>query len=59
MLDYRVYLLNQQGRVDEVPRLIRCASDEDATRRARQFQQHQTVEVWQEARLVIKISPPQ
>jgi hypothetical protein len=43
MLDYRVYLLNQQGRVDEVPRLIRCASDEDGTRRARQFQQHQTL----------------
>ena len=59
MLDYRVYLLNQQGRVDEVPRLIRCATDEDAKRRAQQFQHHQTVEVWQEARLVIRISPPQ
>ena len=59
MLDYRVYLLNQEGRVDEVPRLIRCASDEDAMRRARRLQQDQTVEVWQGARLVVKISPPQ
>jgi hypothetical protein len=59
MLDYRVYLLNQQGRVDEVPRFIRCATDEDAKRRAQQFRHPQTVEVWQEARLVIRISPPQ
>jgi hypothetical protein len=59
MLDYRVYLLDDEGRVSQVPRMIRCATDEDATRRARQFQQRQAVEIWQGARLVIKIAPPQ
>jgi hypothetical protein len=59
MLDYRVYVLNQQGHVDTVPRLIRCATDEDAERRARQLRQSRAAEVWQGARLVIKIAPPQ
>ena len=59
MFEYRVYLLNQQGHVDEVPRLVRCATDEDAERRARQLQERQAVEVWQGARLVAKIAPPQ
>jgi hypothetical protein len=59
MLEYRVYLLDNQGRVSHIPRMIRCPTDEDATRRARQFQEHQAVEIWQGARLVIKIAPPQ
>jgi hypothetical protein len=59
MFDYRVYVLNEQGHVDEVPRLIRCATDEDAERRARLLQRRQAVEVWKGARLVIKIAPPQ
>ena len=59
MLDYRIYLLNQEGHVDEVPRLLRCLTDEDAERRARLLQQRRAVEVWQGARLVMKIAPPQ
>jgi hypothetical protein len=57
MLDYRVFLLDDEGRVSQVPRMIRCTTDEDAMRRARQFQEHQAVEIWQGARLVIKIPP--
>jgi hypothetical protein len=58
MFDYRVYRLNQQGHVDEVPRLIRCANDEDALRRARLLHESQAVEIWQGARLVSKIAAP-
>jgi hypothetical protein len=58
MYDYRVYLLNKLGQVDDVPRLVKCATDEDATKRARQLQGHQAVELWQGDRLVIKIEPP-
>ena len=56
MYEYRVYLLNEHGH-NQVPRLIRCATDEDAESRALLLQQRQAVEVWQEARLVIKIAP--
>jgi hypothetical protein len=59
MLDYRVYLLDEDGRVSQIPRMIRCMTDDDATRRARYLQESQGVEVWQGARLVIKIDPPQ
>jgi hypothetical protein len=59
MYEYRVTFLNGQGHVDEVPQLIASATDEDAEGRARLLQRHQAVEVWQGARLVIKIAPPQ
>jgi phytoene/squalene synthetase len=58
-MDYRVFLLDDEGHVSQVPQMVRCATDDEAARRARQLQQHQTVEVWQGARLVIKIAPPQ
>ena len=58
MYDYRIYLLNEQGRVDDVPHVIRCATDEDATKQARQLRRRQTIELWQGDRLVIKIDPP-
>ena len=58
MFDYRVYRLNAQGHVDDVPRVISCASDRDAVRRARLLRENQAVEVWQGARLVTKIAPP-
>jgi hypothetical protein len=58
MLDYRVYLLDEGGRVGQIPEVIRCANDEDATRRARRLQGHLAAEVWQGARLVIKLDPP-
>ena len=58
MLDYRVYILDEEGRVGQIPEVIRRANDEDATRRARRLQGHVAVEVWQGARLVIKLDPP-
>jgi hypothetical protein len=58
MLDYQVYLLDEQGCVSQVPQVISCVGDDEATRRARQLQGHQAAEVWQEARLVIKLGPP-
>jgi hypothetical protein len=33
MYEYRVYFLNEQGHVDDVPQLITCATDEDALAR--------------------------
>ena len=58
MLDYRVYILDEDGRVSRVPQIIRCASDADATRRARRLQSHLAIEVWQSKRLVVKLDPP-
>jgi hypothetical protein len=58
VFDYRVYRLNAQDHVDDLPRLMRCACDRDAVRRARLLQETQAVEVWQGARLVAKIAPP-
>ena len=45
MLDYRIYLLDEEGRVGQVPEVIRSASDEDATRRARRLQGSLAAEV--------------
>jgi hypothetical protein len=58
MLEYRVYLLDEDGRIREVPQIMNCAHDEEAMRQARQLQGKRVAEVWQGKRLVIKLDPP-
>jgi hypothetical protein len=59
MLECRVYLLDEDGRIREVPHIISCPHDEEAKQRARQLQGNRVAEVWEGKRSVIKLSAPQ
>jgi hypothetical protein len=53
---YRVYFVDREGHIHRPPKLIACASDEEAAEKAKQFVDGQDVEVWQEQRVVAKFS---
>jgi hypothetical protein len=55
MFDYRIYFLNDEGRVDQVPSLVRSSTDEQATEQALQLKGTCAIELWQGARCVAKI----
>ncbi|MBR0874289.1 hypothetical protein JQ633_28310 [Bradyrhizobium tropiciagri] len=57
MAVYRVYVLDEAGRVAGPPHILDCADDDEAALRARQYLDGQVVEVWAGARLVIALKP--
>lgn len=54
MPEYRVYFIEADGRIYQPPQIIKCADDQDATEKARQFIDGKDVQVWQMSRLVAK-----
>jgi hypothetical protein len=52
---YRVYEVDRDGHVDRPPEVIVYPDDESAIEHARRLVDGHDVEVWQEARLVIRI----
>jgi hypothetical protein len=54
---YRVYILDQDGRVAGPPRILDCADDAEAVRQARQHLDGKVVEIWEAARRVIALEP--
>jgi hypothetical protein len=58
-MTYRAYFLNDEGHVDKPPVLLDCASDEQATQKARSLLDGHDVEVWDENRRValLKAAP--
>jgi hypothetical protein len=59
MFDYRIYFLNDEGHVDRLPWLVKCMSDEHATKQALQLKGPNAIELWQGARRVVKIARSQ
>ena len=59
MTAYRVYVLDQSGHFTEPPHIVVCDDDKQATQYARQFYlDGEPVEVWDEARCVVRLPPP-
>ena len=59
MSAYQVYVLDEDGSRHGPPHIVMCDDDERATHYARQFYLgRKPIEVWDEVRCVIKLSPP-
>jgi len=54
MPHYRVYFLDETGRISRPSELIECANDQEAREKAKQFIDGLDIEVWQETRLIVK-----
>jgi len=55
---YRIYVVDQTGHVTEPPHIVVCDEDEQAINHARRFYlDGNPVEVWDEARRVIRLDP--
>jgi hypothetical protein len=54
---YRFYFLGQGGRISMAPILIDCSDDRAAIQRAKALLA--PIEVWEDTRLVVKLSPKQ
>jgi hypothetical protein len=55
MLDYRLYSLKNGNRIADPPKILRCASDEEAISLASTLLDELDVEMWQGARVVIRL----
>jgi hypothetical protein len=53
---YRVYPVNHAGRILGPSTVIECANDPEAIHEAQQAVDGHDVEIWQEARLVVRLS---
>ena len=57
MPDYRIYTVTNGGRIHGVPRIISCVDDQEATEKAKQLVKDASLDVWERARRVARISP--
>jgi hypothetical protein len=55
MPDYRIYTLTVHERVKKPPRVIECADDQEAVEWAKRFVVGADVEVWDGARMVVRL----
>jgi DNA-binding transcriptional regulator/RsmH inhibitor MraZ len=54
---YRLFSLDNSGRISTPPRIVACADDKAVMEKAVQLLGDQCIEVWDEARLVIRLAP--
>jgi hypothetical protein len=54
---YRFYVLDESEHVSQPPQIVECAGDEDAIRQARQLLDGKVIEVWDEARRIVRLEP--
>jgi len=52
MLDYKVYLIGDDGRSLGLPAIITCSSDQEAASKAVDLSDGKVAELWQDMRLV-------
>lgn len=57
MTHYRVYVMSEQNRIIEAPAIIECSNHEAAAAQAREMLDGHAIEVWEQARLVIRLEP--
>jgi hypothetical protein len=58
MLEYRVYPISEDNHVSGAPKIIVCATDQDAISEARRLLDGKDIEVWHGTRMVIRLSSP-
>jgi hypothetical protein len=56
-MEYRLYTLNKRSQILGSAYIIQAQTDEDAIAKARRLQSSLDIELWQDARIVIKLRP--
>jgi hypothetical protein len=56
MKEYRVYRLNSEGHIFAPPHAFTAASDDHAIATAKQLVEGHDIELWQQARLVVRLA---
>jgi hypothetical protein len=56
MPTYRIYTL-EGGHVREPPKIIECQNDDAAVNEAKQLLDGKLIEVWEQARFIIRLDP--
>ena len=59
MAEYRLYTLNSFDAISRPPEVIECADDSEAIQKATQLLDGHAIEVWQAARVVVRLEPKQ
>jgi hypothetical protein len=59
MTHYRIYAFGKDGSITSPPRVIESDNDDSAVDHARWFANGEDVEVWQGARLIIRLDRPE
>jgi hypothetical protein len=54
---YVIYVLDLEDDIAAPPRIVRCADDDEAVRRARQYLDSRPVEIWIEKKRVDRLDP--
>jgi hypothetical protein len=57
MAAYRFYVLGSDGHIAQPPKVVQCPDDGAAIQQARQYLDGKAIEVWEDARLIIKLKP--
>jgi hypothetical protein len=57
VFDYRIYKISPDNHIAGPPDEVECASDQEAVAQAKQKLNGLAVEVWQGARIVIRLKP--
>jgi hypothetical protein len=57
MAAYRFYVLGSDGHVVAPPKVVECPDDVAAIQQGRRYLDGKAIEVWQEARLIVKLEP--
>ena len=55
--DYRIYVMDREGRVSGPSEIVTCNTDEEAVEHARQFLDDMPVEIWLGAKRVGRLDP--
>jgi hypothetical protein len=56
---YRLFSLDHSGRISSPPRIVACPDDKAVMEQAVQLLGDRCIEIWDEARLVIRLAPPE
>jgi hypothetical protein len=53
--DYRIYTIDKQGHISGPPTVVDCTDDDEVLKRAQLTINGADVEIWQDARLVVRL----
>lgn len=57
MTAYRLYFVGSDGHIAGPPEVVECADDQAAIEAAKQLLDGKAIEVWDKARIVIRLDP--
>jgi hypothetical protein len=57
MQEYRIFLIDKNGRIAEPAKILECPDDQAAIEQAQQYLNGRAVEVWNGARRIVHLDP--